>query len=367
MFDANAVYADAGRNYVFAIIVVVSGLLALAVVMEYARRWRELRRQLAAEWRAVREIANEKELAPEAWGILQSLIRKHAPKSPLRTVTIRQQFDECVEKEIADAARRQPRKEYERLGQVLSDIRISLGLDYAPIGQRIYSTRELYVGQAIWVAPGAGEGHDWRRMAVVSRNEAFFDLAPHDPEQLPVLKAGDLVRCRMWREEDARYAFEACIDSVEDHPPIWVMKHTNELNRLQSRAHFRMHFDQNVTAAILNAPVDGDMSDVADRQPVLRLRGRVTSLSGGGFAMIVTQPVPKQVLLRIVLELGPEIGPVELTGHLVGSSSLAAGRYLLRAAFVAISEDTRETLTRYIFLQQQPIRKAEAAAAPHAE
>ncbi len=363
----NAVYADAGQSYVLGIALLVLLLFAAAILVEYSRRWRDLRRQIAAEWVTLRELAREKELSGEAWDALERLIRDYAPKSPLRTATIRQQFDECVEQSIAAVSARHPRHVIEKQGQVLHDVRTILGLDYVPIGQRIHSTRELHIGQAIWIARNDGGQGDWYRMAVVSRNEAFFHLAPHDPGQPPMLKAGDTVRCRMWREEDARYGFEGYIDAIEDNPPLWTLPHTTELNRLQSRAHFRIHFDQHANLAILNAPIDGDLSDLAERQPILRLRGHITSLSGGGFAMIVTQPVPKQVLLRVVLELGPEIGPLEVTGSLVASSLLAAGRHLLRAAFVGLSDENREIITRYIFLQQQPIRQAEAASVSHAE
>ena len=113
---------------------------------------------------------------------------------------------------------------------------------------------------------------------------------------------------------------------------------------------------------VLNAPVDDDMSDVDRREAVTRLRGRVTSLSGGGLAIVVQQPIPKHVLLRITLDLVPEPGSLRLTARPVGSSTLSAGKHLVRCAFAGISDEVREDVSQYVFHRQGPIQAAEAHA-----
>jgi c-di-GMP-binding flagellar brake protein YcgR len=357
LYDHEVVYADMGGTFATGLVILVAGLLVLTILFEYARRWREGRRQLAVQWRMAQEIATEKQLTPQSWNILSSFIRKYSPKAPLRVLTVRQHFDSCVEKDIAHVESKRSRELLEKRAQAIYDIRVQLGLDYTAFGQRINSTREMHRGQPVWIMHKQTTDSTWYRMAVTSMDEAFFQLTPHEPAAPPKMRENETIRCQMWRENDARYDFEARIERIIEHPPLWELKHTSTFNRIQARAYFRIHFDQNTNVAILNAPVDGDMSDAALRQPILRIRGRITSLSGGGFAVIVTQPVPMQVLLRITLELGPENGPLEVVGRLVGSNPMAAGRYLLRAAFVNITEETREVITKYIFKTQQPIRQ----------
>ncbi len=355
------------QNYVLWMAVMLFGLLGAAVLIDYLRRWRERRRQIRTEWAAVREIARDKELSKESWELLEDLIRRYTPKTPLLTATLRQNFNECVERSIQKLKAQKDFNRLQRHGALLRDLRVHLGLDYIPIGQRIESTRELYHGQQIWVSPKGNGANHWFRMSVVAVDEAFFHVVPQEPANVPSFHIGQEIQCRMWREEDARYGFDVVLAHILDNPPAWVFEHTNVMRRMQARAHFRLHIDQSTEIGIVNAPMDGDMSDVEQRPVVTRLRGRLTSLSGGGFAAVVTQPVPKQVLLRVTLELGPDSSPVEVTGQMVGSSTLSAGRYLVRAAFTGISDGTREMITHYIFQQQQPLRQAEAESTAHTE
>ncbi|HPO16986.1 MAG TPA: PilZ domain-containing protein [Candidatus Hydrogenedentes bacterium] len=355
------------HNYVLWTTAMLFGLLGTALLIEYARRWKDRRRQLRTEWAAVREITEEKGLSKESWELLETLVRRYAPNTPLRTITLRQYFNQCVERHIEAVKGKKDFPLLQRQGELLRDLRVHLGLDYIPIGQRIDSTRELYHGQHIWVAPKEKQSAEWVRMVTSAVNEAFFQLVPHEPANPIPFNTGDQLQCRMWREEDARYGFDVMLVQMLDNPPTWVFEHTNVMHRMQARAHFRIRVDQSTEVGIINAPVDGDMSDVAERPVVTRLRGRITSLSGGGFAVVVTQPVPKQVLLRVLLDLGEDKSPVEVTGQMVGSSTLSAGRYLLRTAFVGITDELRETITHFIFQQQQPIRQAESESVLHME
>lgn len=346
---------------------IMLGLLLGAIALEAWRRRRERRRQHEAEWRTVEEIAREKELSPAELDLLKKVIAGHAPKSPLRAVTVRQQFDKCVEDEMESLAAGPDIAALESRGQMLRDIRVRLGLDYIPYGQRIHSTRELYHSQAIWVADKSEPSVKWRRMAVGSIDEALFHLTPQEAGPFPHFRPGDMIECRMWREDDARYSFSAPLVRVGDDPPEWSLRHTNALQRTQSRAHFRVRYEQNAAIGIVNAPVDGDMSDVEERPIVTRLRGRLTSLSGGGLAVIVDQPVPRQVLLRITLDLDVETGPVDTTARIVTTAPVSGGRYLIRAAFAGISDETRDRITHFVFHKQQPIRAIESEAGHHQE
>lgn len=331
----------------------VLGLLVLAVCLELLRRRRERGKRMEAEWRAVRKIAKEKELTEEERKLLMGVLRRQAPQAPLRAVTIRQQFDACVDKEMVETVAQADARVVEKRGVQLRNLRTRLGLDYIPLGQRINSTRELYHGQVMWVARKEDAASEWRRMVVAWVDEAHFHLTLQEAGKAPGFKAGDELRCRMWREEDARYAFKVRVLRLEDQPPTWVFRHALRLERMQSRAHFRIRYEEAVNVGVLNAPRDGDMSDVDQRKVVTRLRGRTTSLSGGGLAVVVPQPVPKEVLLRLSLALDPEAEAIQVTVRPVATAPLSSGRHLVRGAFVGISDETRETITHFVFRMQQ--------------
>ncbi len=332
----------------------VIGLFGLAVVLDVFRRRREDRMRVEADWERVREIADEKGLSDDARRELFDLIRRFAPKTPLQVLTVRREFDRCVDEDLASRAANTA--DYEARGAFLRDIRAHLGLDHVPYGQRIFSTRELQRGQPVWIAHGTGGALRWHRMKVAGVDEAQFRLTPHAGHDVPVPAPDTMLQCRVWRDEDARYRFSARFLRRESDPPEWVFEHATELIRLQSRAHYRIRIHQVEDIAVLNAPVDGDYSDLDKREAVTRFRGQITSLSGGGFAAVLPQPVPKQVLLRTKIRLGPGVDPVLVTARIVETTPISADRHLVRAAFVGLPEDDQERITHYVMQHQPTLR-----------
>lgn len=353
------VFPEASTATMIGAMGVVLGFFAFAVFIEIYRRRRDRRLRLEAEWRALRALAAERGVPPDDLRVLEEVVARHAPDHPYRAVTQRHAFDQVVEKEMnrpADPAA------YRARGVQLRDIRVAIGMDFAPIGQRIHSTRELYLQQQLWVSTGAGDA-EWHRLTVFAVDEAHFLAAPVNGDPLPAFQPGAALRFRMWREEDARYLFTATVDQVERAPAGIRVRHTAELNRRQSRSHYRLRHEDAVDIAILAAPkAGGDAVASADQPVVGTLRGRFSSLSGGGFSVVVGQPVPRQVLLRVTLALEGQ-DPFEATGRIVGDAPLMGGRHLVRAAFVGMDDDHRDRITHYIFQVQQRAVAAQPAAA----
>jgi c-di-GMP-binding flagellar brake protein YcgR len=346
------VYDDTWMLYV---LLAVFAAFALAYWVEKFRRSRDWRRTLEAEWAATLDVARDKDFSPQEMTLLEDLIRRFAPTEPFRVVTMRQVFNNCAEKAMDEALQTGDKNLFDRRGAVLRDMRVKLGLDYVPMGLRIQSTRELYTRQPVWIAPSPGqEEHLWTRMLVSNVDEGHFYLEHDDNVPMPAINVGSTVHFRLWREEDARYEFDARLVAGRHAPTEWKLIHTTRLRRLQARAHYRIRHDYPCEVGVVNAPVDNDMTDVAARPVITRLRGRVTSLSGGGYAVVVTQPVPRQVILRILLELEGEAGPVLTNARIVGTVNIPGGRYLLRCSFVGITDEEREMVTRFVFQTQQP-------------
>jgi len=355
-------YDDTWMLYVlFAVI----AMFVVAYWVEKLRRRAEWKRTLEAEFAALADLANDKDFTRDEKNILEDLARRFAPEEPFRVGTMRQVFNRCVDAVMDEALKSGDKKLFERRGAVLRDIRVKLGLDYVPFGLRIQSTRELYTKQPVWVSSAPDLDHAlWTRMVVAQVDEGHFYLAHEDETPPPSVRTGDTIHFRMWREEDARYEFNARIVSTQASAPEWELSHTTRLRRLQARAHFRIKYDAAVEVGVLSAPRDGEMTGIAARPIVTRLRGRITSLSGGGYAVVVTQPVPKQVLLRVLFEIDPAQGPLLTNARIVGTIDISGGRHLLRAQFVGLSEEEREVVTRFVFQTQQP---AATGAAQHDE
>ncbi|MBI2426011.1 MAG: hypothetical protein HYV27_24515 [Candidatus Hydrogenedentes bacterium] len=344
---------------IYAMIVILT-FLGGAFALEIFRRWRDSRLRLDAEWRAVRQIVAEKELSPEEWGLLERLLRQYGASEPYPCVTLRSHFDACVDRCLQAILSSNDAKNLERHGARLRDIRVRLGLDYVPFGQRIHSTRDLYADQLLWAAPADQAHGEWFRAHVAHLDEAHFFVSSQAQEALPVLKPNQVVRFRLWREEDARYVFSAVLVRVEKAPFSWMFRHSTDLKRMQSRGYFRIPFDQSTSFGIVTGSVDGDASGIMNRPVMTQVRGRVTSLSGGGFAAVVNSAVPKQVFLRWELELASDQPAIPVFAQLVSSQAISGGRYLIRGSFVAIDDEDRDQIAQYVMRKQRFMQSMEA-------
>lgn len=336
-----------------------AALLFAAVGYEVYRRVNAIRARRAAEWRNVHEIFDEREMTPEARALVERLIKRHAATAPLRVVTTRDGFGYCVEAEMAALRSKRDLAVFEEHGLRLRDVRVDLGLDYIPVGQRIHSTRELHEGQWLSMAREKSDKPAWIRVMLEEVNEAYFYVVLKETPSsaAPQIDPGERVRCRMWREEDARYLFDAEIAAYDEPPAMWRVHHTTALKRTQAREHFRVRHDQAVTVGVINAPEDGETQSARHRPVVTRLRGRITSLSAGGCAVVVQQPVARQVMLRLGIEL-PDEQVLETEAKIVGTSSISGGRYLVRVQFAGLSDDERDLIAKYV-LKKQQMRLAE--------
>lgn len=331
------------------------------VAREVLRRRRSQQRRLTREWESVRAILAERRVEGEDAALLERLIQRHASRSPLHAITTREGFDSAIASEIDRQSESDPRT-YEDLGIHLRALRRELGLDYVPIGHAVHSTRELHEGQWMTIARAGVEPPDWTRVMVEDVNEAYFYVMMKDgpSSAAPNLPVGSKVRCMLWRDEDARYAFETTVASHESPPPTWRVRHTASLERTQTRADFRVRHDQAVVAGVLNAPRDKDAADVRLRPVVTRISGRITSLSAGGCALVFKQAVAKHVLLRIALEV-PGAKPVDTEVQIVSTAAISGGRFLVRGRFLGLSEDTRDKIARYVLHKQQQRLAAQSA------
>jgi hypothetical protein len=330
------------------------GLLVFAFLMEAFRRRRQLKAQIRTEWRMLRDLAAQRDLTDSQTALLAEVVGRHAAAHPLRAATMHREFDACVAPEMAALHAAADQETFETMGRRLRDVREALGLHFVPYGFPIRSTRELGETQDVWAASGEEEDPAWRRMRVSEVTEAVFRCTVHAQDPPPALLPGERVLFRLWREEDARYTFGVRLLRVESAGRQWVFEHTDDLQRIQSRAHFRVRHDQMATVSIIALPAGGDYEGAETLSAAARMRGRITSLSGGGIAALFEEPLPANVLLGFDLEL-PGADTVPVLVRIAHTAPLARGRYLVRGAFVNLGEETRDAISRYTLMKQQAI------------
>lgn len=341
--------------------VAILGMLGVAVAIELHRRFRQRRDLLAAEWEHVRLIASEKELNAEDFALLEELIRGHASGKPLQTVTTRRAFDAVVDAHMAEIETTADAEAVTSRGARLRDLRVRLGLDYVPLGRRIDSTRDLAAGQQAWIAPPGEVGPKWYHVQLTAVDEATFTAASREEGAAPPFRAGDAVRVRLWREDDARYLFTTEVLDAETRPPRYRFRHATELKRVQARAHFRIRVDQDTVIGVLAGSGEDDAERLGRLPLQGKLRGRITNLSGGGCAIVTNEAAPAGRLLRFPVELAEE-DPADVFARIVEIAPLSGARSLLRVVFIGIDEECRDAITRYVFKRQQAMQAAEGRA-----
>jgi c-di-GMP-binding flagellar brake protein YcgR len=341
--------------------IVLAGMFFLAVGLEIRRRRNIERRRLAASWKHVETVLHEKQISSEETRLVRELIEQHMPRDPAGAVTSRRAFNLCVRSHMEQCKKEGDKAAFNHTGEMLRDLRIRLSLDFVPVGQPIESTLDLHAGQSLLASWQQGAQGHWFRVHLADNNEAHMTFTADIPpgERLPA--PGESVRLQMWREDDARYQFSATVSDTSPDLAQFRTWHPGELRRLQSRAYFRVRQNRPATFGVVNAPLDGNYEGLIERPVVTRIRGRITSLSAGGYAAELPQSVPLQMLLRTVLDF-PDEEPVALFARIVGMSGIGGGHYLARCSYVGIDDDTREAVARYVWQKQQPVELREHAA-----
>ena len=343
---------DTNTLLVAAVVIVV--LLGGGIAIELLRQRQQRRLVISAEWRQVDEILKEKKLSQEQQEQLTGLIRRWDPRHPLRATTLRSEFDLCVRQEMNRLDKNGDQATKDAAGHSLRDIRHALGLDYIPIGHPIRSTRELYEGQQVWMAPDVSGAPRWFQATVSAVDEARFFVTPRGGSAGPAgtLSAGSSLRCRMWREEDARYVFSVQLQGFEENPLTLHFRHVAGLKRLQSRAHFRVHHAQATTVGLFRLAINDDLRNLNQRPIDMRLRGQITNISEGGMALILQRPLPIENALRVTVEL-PGSKPFAAFARVVATDNMSGGRYLVRCAFIGMSDEHRSRIGHFVMHRQQ--------------
>lgn len=329
---------------------VLVALFGGAIAIEILRKRFQRRRILDAEWQGIHDLVTDRKLSERQRDVLLGMVRRHGGADPLSLLTVRQRFDQCVERELQVHIERGDLARFQELGSALNEIRVLLSLDYIAYGRSIQSSRELRPGQPLWVG-SAADGPKLLGM-IASADEAFFKVVLKDQQAAAriALEPGATGHFRLWREDDGRYQFETPLNVGKGSLGApYAFMHTSKLLRIQERCHYRVHCDFDTVLELLTFTAGPDSGD-------RRVPARIVSLSAGGFAGLTRQTLPLEGMLRLALPLPGERG-LDVEARLVGSQSLGGGRFILRGQFLGSYQGVQEAIARYVAKRQQPSRE----------
>jgi c-di-GMP-binding flagellar brake protein YcgR len=320
---------------------------------DYFKRSKQEKATIRMQLIAIEDIYEDKKLTDSEIKLMDSILGDYAPENKLKTLTTRGAFGNCMQSKMRDVSSKEDNENFRKIGVKLRDIRMALGLDYSPIGKPIFSSRELHVGQVISVAHISENKPNWIRMILKDIDEAYLYVSKQSPTDKPHFHDGDKVQTKLWHDQDAQYSFNSRIVFHGETDAVWRLIHNeSKMKRTQAREYFRMRYEQNVSVGILNASKNEDPQMMKQRKAITNLRGKITSLSAGGCAIVFQQPIARQVFLRIELEL-PDNEPMALEAKIVATSIISGGRSLIRTRFIASTLEDRDLISKFLRKQQQ--------------
>ncbi|MCX8063706.1 MAG: PilZ domain-containing protein [Candidatus Hydrogenedentes bacterium] len=349
-------------NLIWLITLMLMGLLVLAVIVEIIRRKKERKNNILQQWNTVNTIIVEKEFNEEEASVLRKIIEKYEPNNPINVVTIRQNFNRCVQRYVQDLRKSVSFEELDNIGNVLKEIRVRLGMDYIPYGQRIYSTAELYTNQTLWMSLHLGVSESWRKGKVSGVNEAFFRVAPFTAQDKMNLKEGDEVVFRTWRDDDGRYQFKTIYRGKEED--VYVFDHAFTLERYQTRAYLRVRMEKTIDVNVVKISNKYDLNQISAEDIPYKVeystKARVVNISAGGCALLIDRDIDEDLFLQFDIELEDEGGQksIKLITKILEKLSVSLGRYMYRGVFVGVTNELREKLIKYVYRLQPPISTA---------
>ena len=339
----------------------VGGLFMLAVLIELNRRRREKSKRRIASWAAAKQLLLDKNIPTDGIDIFLSLLHKYTSNAPLQVLHHHRQYEEFVDSVMPEQPEAFDFIELDTLGELLRLVRSSLGLDFIPTGQRIYSTRELHPGQHIAMLPLSQEQSGWGTCKISAINDAFFHVVVEARVDLGKLSNLKRIGFSLWREDDARYTFSTSIANFQQSSGELILHHSNDLDRIQSRAHFRIRYRKEINIEVLSVQDSTSFAALISSKVVRECNGEMYSLSAGGISFVIEQQLDPGNMIRIHLPLLEDANPLSLEARVVGSSEMGTSRSLIRCAFVGISDNAQETISQFVLQRQQEQRAAEEA------
>jgi c-di-GMP-binding flagellar brake protein YcgR len=206
----------------------------------------------------------------------------------------------------------------------------------------------LAIGQRIQTKVAYSEA-DWYSTHIEDLTDTELVIgAPIKGGELVSISLGTLLDCQ-FPMDDAFYAFQAEVLDRRTQPlPILVLRRPDSVQRFQRRRLFRL-------PVVLPAVVTPTGSKSV-------IRGTTLDLSGGGFSLLVSEPIELDTELELRVNF-PDGWQLASKGRVVkvgaADSTEAKPRYAHGIEFVDLPAGLQEKIVSFIFAEQRERRRRE--------
>lgn len=259
-------------------------VLVVGIIYWGWRRQRE--REAAYLHRSFNALAEEKGLDEEESQQVWNLALAGRCEHPLLLLSSASAFDQCVTS-APDAI---PESR-------LPMLRHKLGFTVRPLGWALVHTREIAVGQHLWVGFKRGETARFCHCVLVENNGDGLLVTPivkADEDAFKDVRENDLIYTRFWRRGDTEYQFRTGLlpQTDPDRVTLWLA-HTDQISRVQRRDFFRLPVRIPVAIHSIGNAEDAELppETLRARSSTPSAHGAITDLSAGGAALLIAKPM----------------------------------------------------------------------------
>lgn len=328
--------------------------IALVVLFLYLRkRWEIMMirwRQRKEIYRAFLTISEDNGLEKEEKELLVSHWKNSPEGWDLRILKSSEFFDQFARRTIVWAAE----AEVPRLNALLTRMREKLGFRPPSRGIALNSTRELPVGQRLYLVFSNNlflEG----TIAEIDETRMLIRLSAGAPENL-IISSGVPFRIYFNRSGDARYSGSCFILKISSELEglFLTLNHCEDLKRNQRRQDFRVEENRIVHVWVLQL-----LDEFAGEYP--RILGDITpekaiieDISGGGASLIMERELPVHQNVYVHLDPSGKSGLPLVKGTIVRVQKRSGtNRWAVSIRFDDLRPSERQKLIGYVFAQER--------------
>ncbi len=332
---------------------ILTGIALIVFFLYLRKRWE----RIMARWRQRREIYRAFLTICEDHGLEKDekeLLENHWKNSPegwdLRILKSSEFFDQFARRTIIWAAE----AEVPRLNALLTRLREKLGFRPPSRGIPLNSTRELPVGQRLYLVFSNNlflEG----TIAEIDETRMLIWLSAGAPENL-IIPSGVPLRIHFNRSGDARYSGSCIIVKIssEFEGLFLTLNHCEDLKRNQRRQDFRIEENRIVHVWVLQLLDEfaGEylriLSDITPEKAIIE------DISGGGASLIMERELPVHQSVYVHLDPFGNSGLPLVKGTVVRAQRRSgSNRWAVSIRFDDLRPSERQKLIGYVFAQER--------------
>ncbi len=346
--------ASSGAVTVF--IMLMGFIVFITVGMQVIFYLIKRRKGILEGWEWFYRMCEAKDLSEEEMKLLRNMITRCKIKNPTGIFKSIKLFDKCVNLEF----KRLSNSEIERdeFADDISEIRQKLHFDRFPTGEILNSTRGIPFNQRVRIEVEIeGRRRHFRTKVLEVKEDSIIILMPKHRVFREVCSAGQAIEVYFWRFGDAGYTFSTVITNVEyEEPEVFYVEHSDKIERTQRRLYYRIDISLPLYFTPLSQEQRAEIREnrhIKFANDVKHVKGKITSLSGGGLSFVSDTTSPNGKILWFEINLYGSEPISDIYGRVVRSKKLPENKFKLYIDFALIPEKERELIVGFVAARQR--------------